>query len=111
MTEEGWEWRVGVLHGIGECMWEEKGGKIRKITKFIWNAQVQSMTFFKSMVGGGLMCMLEVDKGDSVVFSGIPDDPLINGANHAWEPPATILRPQPTIDFRKAMQQIKGKPS
>ena len=24
-----WKWMVGILHGIGECFWEESGGKIR----------------------------------------------------------------------------------
>ena len=112
MNDDGWIWKVGILNGIGESMWEEKdteqGLKLRKITKFIWDGQRQTMIFVNCMVGGGLLCMAEIFAGQMILASGIPDESLVSGASMSWKPKATILRAEPKMDLRKIIQFPKG---
>ena len=30
---DNWKWRIGFIHGYGECLWQEADGQIRRITK------------------------------------------------------------------------------
>jgi hypothetical protein len=34
-----WVWKIGVLHGYGEAIWQEMAGQVRRITKPILTPQ------------------------------------------------------------------------
>lgn len=96
MSNEDWSWRVGVLHGIGECCWQQKTGMIRRITKIIWQTQpIPAMAFVKHLVGGALLCAAEVSRGNSVVFEAMPDPELSARCDDCWSENqgGRILRP------------------
>lgn len=95
MSSDDWSWRVGVLHAVGECCWQQKGGMIRRITRLHWQAHpVPAMAFIKHLVGGAMFCVAEVSKGNSVVFEGMPDPELVAKCEECWNPNrGTILRP------------------
>jgi hypothetical protein len=69
MTEEReWQWTIGILHGLGECMWEQSGSIIRHISRLIMDPQGR-IGMMKSIIGGALIGCDEIDGSGMVVFS------------------------------------------
>ena len=84
MTDEReWKWMVGILHGIGECMWEESGSIIRKISKLIMDQQGR-IGMMKSIIGGALIGCDELDCTGMVVFSVGATAEQANNARSLW---------------------------
>lgn len=80
-----WKWKIGFLHGHGECMWQELAGKIRRITK-------------PAVVPGGGMILMkslaciaakdtspQFDSDVMVIASQECRDDLAEDATRAWE--------------------------
>lgn len=34
-----WRWRIGILHGYGEALWQQLDGEIRRVTKPVMTPQ------------------------------------------------------------------------
>ncbi len=68
-----WKWRVGTLTGSGDCAWEQRLNKIRRVTILTGITQTGAIAFAKSTF---LMAMadpdVEFDAEGAVVFSGDP---------------------------------------
>lgn len=63
-----WSWKVGILHGLGECFWEQSGGVIRKVSRLFINQQGQ-IGISKSIIGGAFIGLQEIDGTALIVFS------------------------------------------
>lgn len=95
MTEDReWKWMVGILHGLGECFWEESGGKIRKICRLMMDGN-GSIGMVKGIIGGVLAGVQEIAADGVVAFSvGATDDQRKNCMS-LWSP---LVRPKLTLD-------------
>lgn len=95
MTEEDWEWKIGVLHGFGERAFQMKGEKVRRITQIV--PSPQGMILAKSLID--VAC-----KGDGevvydaagLVFMCFPlAEGLRSDLDRAWTPSNIILNNGP----------------
>lgn len=90
MTDLGWKWKVGYLHGFGEALWQELFGNIRRITRFIVLPNGQG-GFAKS-----IPCMFSTETEPQfpvegfVIASNDADPNLAADANRAWEPSGIV---------------------
>lgn len=87
-----WKWRFGLIHGFGECAWQELAGKVRRLTRIVVNPQV-GLGFAKALI-----CALG-DDGDPqfdasiVVCSIVPKEEIARALSNAWEPSNIVLPP------------------
>lgn len=69
MMDNSWKVMVGVLHGFGECVWEENlSGTLRKISKLYVTPHAQ-VGMSKAIIGGVFAGLEEIPGEGLVVFS------------------------------------------
>ena len=67
-----WEWKIGFLHALGACAWQECGGRMRRITHVLTGPQGQ-IGFGKSVLHLLQNNLEEIPHLDLVVH-GVPVD-------------------------------------
>lgn len=75
LVNSEWEWRVGCLGGIGECAWEQKGSKVRRMTVLTGVTNGGAVTFMRAVclvAMGDLQGLLEFDAEGLVIMSRTP---------------------------------------
>ena len=90
MTDElDWKWKLGVLHGFGECFWQEGGGKIRRISRLFVGPD-GNLGMAKSVLGGMMRGFEEIPIGDLVVMSAGASSEQQVSCNQLW---SGIIKP------------------
>jgi len=78
-----WTWKVGVLHGYGEALWQELAGNIRHITKPIMTPQ--GMALMKPLFEIASTLNGQQFKADDIVVIGVDArEDLAADAERAW---------------------------
>lgn len=75
---ETWTWKIGILHGIGECCWQESSGRIRKISRLFMDQNGQ-IGLIKGLIGGTLIGFEQIEASGMIVFS--QPAPELHGKN------------------------------
>lgn len=69
MSAEGWKIMAGILHGYGECFWEENAsGVVRRISRLLSTDQGQ-IILVKAIIGGLFIGFEEIEGSGIIVFS------------------------------------------
>ncbi len=97
-----WEWRIGVLHGFGECAWQEHDGKVRRVTMLVAAPQgrvglVPALAPRLSELGAAT----EYPADRLVIASSPPLRELVDDLNKAWEGSGKIIAPPSGMMFRR----------
>lgn len=80
-----WRWRLGFIHGYGDCAWQEMAGQIRRITKLV--PSPQGVILVKA-----LPCVAaeevepQFDGQKMVVDSVDPKEGLAGDLDRCWSP-------------------------
>jgi len=88
-AETDWQWKVGILNGIGECFWEEGGGKLRKVSRLIMGPD-GNIGMMKAFIGGVLRGMEEVPVDGLVIFSAGAAADMQTSCKQLW---SNIIKP------------------
>ena len=94
-----WQWKIGILHGYGEAIWQEMAGKIKHVTRIVPtpNGDVMFAKALICVIGTDRNPQFDVDK--LVVCSQDLQESLAQGATRVWEggvivtPPNGRIRP------------------
>lgn len=85
MSETSWLWMIGFLHGFGECMWQQHGDVIRRITRPIVVPQNGGLLLQKSMACLAAREDSPVWDADKMVIEGrLCKEDLAAEADRAW---------------------------
>lgn len=87
-----WSWKVGVLNGLGECFWQESGGKIRKVSRIFQDGN-GNVGLCKAIIGGVMPGIQEIPAMPIVVFGVGATDEQQKNCNSLW---SSILTANPT---------------
>lgn len=88
--ERTWKCMVGVLSGLGECVWDESFNEIRRVTGIFAGSDGQ-VGIGKRLIGGALKG-LEIIKADGLVAFSVDAPPdLVEAHTRLWS--GSIIQP------------------
>lgn len=89
IMSDSWSWKVGILHTMGECFWEESETKIRRICRMAAGPD-GNIIVIKGFVGGILRGAEEIDKAPMIVVSQDASEPQAGNCQALW---GAIIKP------------------
>lgn len=92
-----WEWRTGLLRGLGQCCWQESWSEIRRITLMSIDDK-RGIAFSKSIIGGALMGFDVIPIDGLMLFSKASTPAIADACERLWN--GSIIHPADATRFK-----------